>query len=392
MYLDPALPTARRNFNLVGEHVRGQAWQRLGRGLLVGLVVFAALWLTVGVVGSAEQIIQGVLGVIAVAALLLRHRWPVLAVIVTALVTAAGWALGLTADPFLLSGFCLYTLAESRGARQFPWGLFIAGGGVLIVSLGLSSDGIEDRLRGVLLGAVVLGTSWVLGVRTRQIRDESAALSRAEECLRMARDVHDVVSHSLGTIGVRAGVAAHVSSLGESALRDTLREIEDSARKSMGELKNLLEHERADGTITGTKGEVSPLVLTAVIDEIAQAAGQSGISVTLDLDECVLDTPAEVQTTAHRVIQEAVTNVVRHAAASALRITVTCKADRVEVQIADDGRGAGAAIREGHGLRGMRERVALLGGSLTMESGSSGFVIHVALPMSVAMRDSGGAL
>lgn len=391
MNVEPALQRARRNFHPVDEPVRGRSWRVMGRNALLGLAVFAALWLTVGVAGGAERITQTVLGAVAVGGLLLRQRWPAPAVVVTVSVTATGWALGVTADPFLLTGFCLYTLAESRGKRQFPWWLFAAGGAVLVVSLGLSADGLEDRLRGALLGAVVLVTSWVLGVRTRQMRDETAARSRAEERLRLARDVHDVLSHSLGTIGVRAAVAAHVTSLDESALRDALRGIEDSARKSIGELKNLLERERADGTSVESEGDVERLALTVVIDEIAQAARQSGVDVTLKVDDGVHTAPAVVQTTAHRVIQEAVTNVVRHAVASSLTITVVYQADRVEVQVADDGLGAGTVVREGHGLTGMRERVAQLGGSLTAESAPSGFVVTAMLPVSAAMRESGGA-
>lgn len=366
------------------------AWWPVGRDLLLGVAIFAALWLTVDNAGGIDRAAQFSLGAVTVIGLLLREKWASLAVIVTALATAAAWALGLTADPFLLTGFCLYAMAESRGSRRFPWWLLALTSVVLVGALGLSSEGVEDRFRGALLGAVVLAASWVLGVRTRQARFEAAARSRAEERYRLARDVHDVLSHSLGTIGVRAGVAAHVSTLGESELRAALRDIEDGARTSLTELKGVLQRERADDPSGEPDTMVPSLPLTAMLAEMAQSARQVDLVVTLDLDDDVDSAPAAVRTTVHRIVQEAVTNVIRHASASSLVISVRAEEDHIQVRVADDGRGPGVSVREGHGLTGMRERVDLLGGSLSAESTSPGFLVAATLPLTLTPTHASG--
>lgn len=353
----------------------------LCRDLLAGLAIIAGLWLTVVPVDGAGRVGQVALAAAALGAMLLRGRWSVLAAFGSAVATGAAWVLGLTADPFVLTGFAVFVVAERQGVRRFPLWLFAGAGAVLLITLGFSAEGIEDRFRGMMLGAVVLAGCWVLGVRTRQARREEGIRSRAVERLRLARDVHDVLSHSLGTIGVQAGVAAHVSTLGEPELRGMLRDIETNARGSLIELKALLQRERIEDGAGEADTAVPSLALTAVLADIAQNAERSGLRVRLELDGEADELSAAERTTAHRVVQEAVTNVIRHASASSLLIAVQTVGDRVEVTVRDDGRTAVLAVHEGHGLIGMRERVALLGGTLDLEATPDGFVVSVSLPI-----------
>jgi Signal transduction histidine kinase len=306
--------------------------------------------------------------------MLSAHR-PALAVILTAGATASAWLLGVTADPFLLTGFAVFRHAERRGVRRFPWWMFAGLLIVLALSLGFGAEGVEDRLRGMLLSAVVLSAARVLGVRTREARREAAARSRADERLRLARDVHDVLSHSLGAIGVRAGVAAHVTSLDADELRGTLREIEGDARSSLSELKLLLQRERAGGD--------SSFPLNAALAEIIRMAERADVKARLSFEGDVDALPAVVRTTVLRVVQEAVTNVIRHATADGLTVTLRISDDAAEIQVTDDGRGAPNGVRDGHGLIGMRERVELAGGTLRVVSTSEGFTVSASVPLGV---------
>ncbi|TQL85571.1 sensor histidine kinase [Microbacterium saperdae] len=314
----------------------------------------------------------------------LSRRFPLVGVFLAGIATAVGWSFGVTVDPFLLVSVGVLTFAERRGSRRFPWWLLIAWAGLMVTALILGSHpeaaGFEDRMRGVLLSAIVLAAAWVLGVRTRQARLEAAARARTDERLRLARDVHDALSHSLGAIGVQAGVAAHVTALSEPELRATLQEVESQARSSLLELKLLLYSERSTRSESGTVS----LPLTCLLRDTARTAERSGLEVELDSMESVDALPAVVRTTVHRIVQEAVTNAIRHAKASRLRISATVRDATVEVIVSDDGIGVPDGVHEGHGLAGMRERVALVGGELSVESAPTGLTVTARLPVSAA--------
>ncbi|WP_209704496.1 sensor histidine kinase [Leucobacter exalbidus] len=367
--------------------LRQSAWWVLGRNLVFGLAVIAGLWLTVPPHDGDARWVQLVLATAAVGGVLLSRSWPVLALLVTAVATGVAWVFGVTADPFVLTGFTVFVLAERRGSRRFPWWMLIAALLVLFLSMGLGAEGVEDRFRGMLLSTVVLAASWVLGVRTRQARRESAARSRAEERLRMSRDVHDVLSHSLGTIGVRAGIAAHVSTLDNAQLRAVLHEIADDARTSLAELKDLLQQERSNDE--GVSATPSSLPLVGALADLAQAAERTGIRAIVEVDGDLDRLPAALRTTVHRIAQEAVTNVIRHAAASSVSIGVRISDESVKVEVRDDGQGAPQGFREGHGLTGMRERVGLRGGTFRATTSTPGFIVTATMPCRVA-AESGG--
>ena len=345
--------------------------------LLLGIAVFAGLWWTVTPDDLVARWTQLALGAIAVAGVMIGSSFPLLAAIVTAAATACAWLLGLTVDPFVMTGFAAFRVAESRGARRFPWWMLVGVFVVVAASAFVGSEGAEDRFRGMLLSALVLSAAWVLGVRTRDVRREAAARSRAEERLRLARDVHDVLSHSLGAIGVQAGVAAHVTALDAEALREVLRGIEGDARSSLSELKDLLNRERAGVEAN----ELTSSPLSSALAGVADAAQKAGVAVRIDADDAIDVLPADVRTTVLRIVQESVTNVIRHAAASSVGVTLRVSVEAVMVGVEDDGHGARGDIALGHGLTGMRERVELMGGTLGVDSSTSGFRVSAVLPL-----------
>lgn len=333
---------------------------------------------------------QLAVGGAAVIAAVASTRFPLIGTLVAGVATAAAWALGITADPFLLASIGIATIAERRGERRFPMGVVIGGAVLalltLTVQVGPAIRGQETLWRGLLLGVIVVSGAWAIGVRTRQVKDQAAEQARAVERLRVARDVHDVLSHSLSTIGVQAGVAAHVEALPESQLRSTLQQIETQSRASLQELRALL-HDQRSGP--GAPGDSSPSLATQ-LQHTAEAAERSGLRVTLRTSGELARLSREAQAAIHRIAQEATTNAIRHADASELTINVTAADRSVEIRVADNGIGTGTLAeagtgphpRGGHGLTGMRERAALLGGALRVD-GSDGFVVHATIPVEV---------
>ena len=344
------------------------------RDLLISGAVAVGLWLTVapGPIGRGWQL---VLAAACVVAVLLRDRFPVATTVVATASTVAAWTVGATADPCVLAGWCLFAVAERRGTRLFPWWLLTGAALVGLVMLVLGGDHSQSGLRATAVSAVVLGAAWALGTRTRQARRESAARARAEERLRLAREVHDVLSHSLGTIGVQAGIAAHVTAVDADRLRTTLRDIESDARASLVELRALLRAEREDAE--NTPG--------ATVDEtirgLAQSLARAGIRAEIVLGDHLDALSLVHRQTIRRIVQEAVTNVIRHSGASSCRIAVESADGGVRVTVSDDGHGTGGRHREGLGLTGLRERAVLLGGRLELRGDVPGFTLAAWLPV-----------
>lgn len=363
-------------------------WVALLLRLLFGLAVFAGFWLTVPVV-AADRPLQLALGAAAVGGMLVAVQAPLLSSLVAAAATAVGLGCGVTVDPFLLASVGVFAVAERRGSRRFPWWLLVIGITLVLGTLVLGGDPgsteFVDRTRILLLSALILAAAWVLGVRTRQARETAEARARSAERLRLARDVHDVLSHSLSAIGVQAGVAAHVKTLGEPELRDALREIETQSRDSLAELKALLHRERETFT-TSEPDPMASLPLLESLRDLARTAELAGLRVELDYAGDLDELSAPVRRTAYRVAQEAITNALRHAAATELMITVATDNATLDVTVSDNGRSAQAGFRDGHGLTGMRERVEMVGGEMRVEATSSSFTVHARLPLPGAIE------
>lgn len=359
-------------------------WKVLLGRLLFGLTVFAAFWLTVPI-ADADRPLQLALGAAAVGGMLVGVRVPLLGSLVASAATAGGLGCGVSVDPFLLASVGVFAVAERHGSRRFPWWLLVIGIVMMLGTLVLGGDPGDtefvDRTRTVLLSALVLAAAWVLGVRTRQARETAEVRARSEERLRLARDVHDVLSHSLSAIGVQAGVAAHIETLGESELRNALREIETTSRDSLSELTTLLHRERTANS-PGEPDSKASLPLAESLRDLVRTAERGGQRVELDCSGDLEELPAPVRTTVHRVAQEAITNALRHAAATELVITVTTDNVALDLTVRDNGQGAQPGFREGHGLTGMRERVELVGGVLHIEDSAAGFTVHSRVPLS----------
>jgi signal transduction histidine kinase len=227
--------------------------------------------------------------------------------------------------------------------------------------------------------------------RAERTREEEARRRVDEERMRIARELHDVVSHTIGVISVQAGVASHLLERRPDKAAESLAAIRQASDEALGELHAMLGVLRAGGA-AGGRAPLTPAPGLAELDAlVAQAAG-AGVEVTVSLEGEPRRLPSAVDLACYRVVQESLTNVVRHAGASRAEVTVTHHDGRVVVEVTDDGRagptdgsGAGSGNRNGagsgQGILGMRERARALGGSL--EAGprlGGGFRVQASLP------------
>lgn len=354
-----------------------QLWVQIARDVLASVVVVLVLWLTVPTPTFTLKLAQIGLGAAAIVGVGVRRRYPRIGFVLALAATVLASVLGLTVDPLLLAGVVLYSVAAVYGRRAFPPGLIGAAMAMLLLAAFVDVSGSEELIRYVLFSGIALIAAWALGVNTRVNRDLTARNAAIEERMRLARDVHDVLSHSLGTIGVQAGVAAHIEGLGTEQLRATLREMESLSRSSITELKTLLTVSRAEADETALAAPLPELLA-----ETAQIANSAGVQATL-VASGLERLPITHRVTVHRVVREAVTNIVRHSGASRCNIDVTVTDESVAILVADDGQGEVSDARNGFGLTGIQERVALLNGTLRAGNGPvGGFEVSVILPLS----------
>ena len=197
----------------------------------------------------------------------------------------------------------------------------------------------------------------------------------AEERLRIARDVHDVVGHSLATIALQAGVAEHLLDGREPKARESMATIRRTSKEALAEVSAMLGVLRTEGG-----AERAPTPDLAQVNDLVEDMRAAGLTIDLELH----DKPVSevVGGAAYRIVQESLTNVVRHAGPQAsARVRVAATNVVVEIEVSDDGRGAAPGTPEGNGMTGMRERAAALGGSFSAGSApGGGFRVQAMLP------------
>jgi len=339
---------------------------------------------------------EAAFGALAAAPLIVRRRWPVAVVLAVAAVYVAAALADVAFTPFVSNAgpnlaIAVFTAAD-RSRRQ--WSLAAAGvAGVatwasLPVAIHLHPHHDQDAVQ---LVAVV--AAWLAGDMARAIRGyrqqlqlvqrrravEELRLARAEERLRLSREVHDVVSHSLSTIAVQAGVARLVLAKQPGQAGAALSAIETASRSALDELRKLLRQIRdpgdADEAAAPTLSD-----LPALIGKLCRA----GLDVSYHSTGQPRPYSTAVELSAYRIAQEALTNVTKHASGARTRVVIDHGADELTVTVTDDGspNPVRSAASGGLGIPGMRERAELLGGTLTAEPGSGGgFIVTARLPV-----------
>ena len=333
-----------------------------------------------------------VLFAVASGALAWRRRAPV---VVLAVVLAA-WALTLGSgfsDLGVQALVGVYSLGRYGTADR--WGHVGVDAAMVLVVL----DGVTGALPWgeVAFGVVVFFVVWYVGrrlrLRTERARrllleqQQEAERIVAEERARIARELHDVVAHRVSLMTVQAGAAKTVAATDPAAALRAMAAVEEAGREALDELRHLLGVLRP----TSLPDAVQPQPGLADLDRLVEQSRAAGLDVSLARAGELVDLPARVELSAYRIVQESLTNALKHAGPGArTRVLLTGDGDALVVEVADDGRGATVLPGAGHGLVGMRERALLLGGVLEAGPGADGgFRLRARLPLHAAAMDQG---
>jgi signal transduction histidine kinase len=322
-----------------------------------------------------------------------RRLFPVPAFLFASAASLVAAVLGLGYGYFAPAAFVLYLVALTRpGPVRLPtaWAGVVAAVAVLAAAIAGSRSGAGTA---VVTGMAAMAGAWTVGQAVRERRacarveaEHLAERAVNEERLRIARELHDVVAHSMSLIAVKAGVANHVARSRPEETVDALRVIEDTSKGALTEMRRLLGVLRTHDT---QGDELTPAPSLGDLPELVQRAAGAGVRVDLDL-HADPDVPAGVGLSAYRIVQEALTNVIRHAAPAHCQVTITAQGGEICIEVVDDGPGRRAlpsGHHRGHGLAGMRERALACGGDLTASPlDPSGFQVKARLPWTAGSR------
>jgi signal transduction histidine kinase len=286
---------------------------------------------------------------------------------------------------FLALLVATYTVASYAPLRD---ALLSAAVSVLAIAVAVVQGSGTAAAPDPLASLVLFGTVWlvgrVVGVRNERAsallhaRDVHAAEAVAAERARIAREMHDVVSHSLAAIVMQSGGARNVLDSDPERAKDSLAAIERSARQGLEEMRRLL------GLLGDEdEGERGPQPGLARLDDLVGDVRATGLRVDCRVDGEPRDLPPAVDVSAYRVLQEALTNVMKHARAHTVQVDVRYLPDGLELEVTDDGPGGAPTSPDGgRGLVGMRERVRVLGGSVVAgpRDSAQGFRVLARLP------------
>jgi signal transduction histidine kinase len=291
----------------------------------------------------------------------------------------------------MVSAFLIGSLPDARQGRL---GLAIAAGSAAIIAL---NDPVHS-LSEVLLVPAVFILAWLGGFAQRERveqalqaeeralqaerdREVTARLAVAEERARIARELHDIVAHAVSVMVLQAGAVRHrlPTDFGDDV--EALRGVEETGRSALGEMRRLLGAMRRgdDGA------ELAPQPGLGRLDDLVEEIRRAGLPVELTIDGEPFRLPVAIDLSAYRIVQEGLTNALKHAHADLARVHIRFAADELRIQVSDDGEGAAQPIGHGagHGLLGVRERVKLYGGEMTTASDNGGgFRLTTSLPLS----------
>jgi signal transduction histidine kinase len=343
------------------------------------------VWLGGG--GDRQRTIAAVVGAVVTASVAIRRRFPAavgLGVQGLLVLDVSVWG-HLPAGPVTVAWFCaLYALAVWTSPR---W--FVAGIAFVAVS-NLAPEAVRpDKVATVVpftAGAIVVMVliRRVLGDRERRVqlaereRDVAAREAVVEERARIARELHDAIAHNVSMMVVQAGAERHVLDGTHGSTREVLETIERIGRGALTEMRRMV------GMLRSDSGD--PLAPQPGLDDLPTLVTQvraAGLPVELRVEGERPELPVGIELSAYRIVQEALTNALKHAGDAHAVVHVRYGADSLELEIVDDGAGAPALVAGGgHGLVGMRERVLLYGGRLDAgRRPSGGFAVRVLLPI-----------
>jgi signal transduction histidine kinase len=305
--------------------------------------------------------------------------------------------------PFAISIFVVglvaaFLLGNLRDPMQAAFGLaFVVAGPVTVVYK------IPGHTTAMLIFIPLeFAISWVAGFALRERaeqaeaaevraavaereRDAAARIAVAEERVRIARELHDIVAHAVSVMVLQVGAVRHKLPAAMAEDGDALRSVEQAGRTALAQMRALLAAMRRDGD----EAEFTPQPGLDGLDSLLEEVGRAGLPVQLHVDGEPAPLPRGIDLSAYRIVQEGLTNALKHARASNAEVTVRYRPDELEIEVRDNGEGSSATDGLGHGLVGVRERVKIYGGAMsagTANGSASGFILSTRLPLSGERR------
>ena len=297
---------------------------------------------------------------------------------------------------FLIGLVAAFLLGNLRDLRRAGLGLAIVVGASTTLVYNIPGVSVDQ----LVFIPVDFAVAWIAGLAVRarveqaevaeshatqaeQERDAAARVAVAEERARIARELHDIVAHAVSVMVLQVGAVRHQLPEAMAEDRNALRSVEQAGRGALAEMRRLLSVMRRDGDGV----ELAPQPGLDGLDSLVQEIGRAGLPVELHLDGERFPLPPGIDLSAYRIVQEGLTNALKHARASHAEVTVRYGPDEVEIEVHDDGTGATPSDGYGHGLIGIRERVRLYGGEMTAgRTNGGGFTLSTRLPLTSDRR------
>jgi signal transduction histidine kinase len=364
-------------------------------GLLLLVGIESQVWLTLHVRHRVPAALAGAVLALAVA---VRRRWPLETLLVVFAALTAQDAVGgrvteqaAGAIPALIMIF--YGAGAFLSERRARWalGLGLAGGSIdVLITSGRLSDLFFTMVMLVLLPWAVGRMLRERGIRERMHRQRAEQLDaeREQRALtatfgeraRIARELHDVIAHSVSVMVIQAGAARMVMDSEPGRAEASLKSAEHAGHEALAEMRRLL------GVLDGAKDPraLAPQPGLADIEELVLRTRAAGLATDVRVEGGPVTVSPALDLCAYRIVQEALTNAIKHAGPARAQVRLRWVPDALEIEVSDDGRGAVAVNRAsgGHGIVGMRERAALHGGTVKTGVGlSGGFAVHAQLPL-----------
>jgi signal transduction histidine kinase len=377
--------------------------------LALGLTALSFVPVVAGArdIGSLEPVSVALL-FLQTLPLAVRQRAPLVVFVMTATATILHASMaGDSLSTSLGALFALYTLADLRERRvSAPAAVVLGAGFVGIVAI---KAGIPESLGSIVQTQLAVWVSWLLGTwarerrayigtveeratRAEREREERAERAVEQERVRIARELHDVVTHHVSVIVIQAGAAARALGRRPADAAESIQAIDAAGRQALTDMRRMLGILAPSGGVEGTAGgpddeRLEPMPGLDRLGRLLETVRAAGLPVELTVTGERRPLDPGIDLSAYRIVQEALTNVMKHAAGARTTVAVRYLPDAVELTIEDEGAG-GAGDAEpppghggpGRGVIGMRERVAMLGGHFEAGSTGRGFRVHASLP------------
>jgi len=333
---------------------------------------------------------------IMVLPLFARRRFPFAAPTVywllgTALSFVDGRLVPFTTSVFVIGMAAAFLLGSLRDALLARLGLAVVLGGAAILVYNIPAHSASE----VVFIPLLFGICWLAGFAVHERaaqaeaaeeratyaereREAAARVAVAEERARIARELHDIVAHAVSVMVLQVGAVRHRLPPTLEEDRDALSRVEQAGRTALAEMRRLLGAMRRDGDGL----ELAPQPGLDRLDSLLEDVGRAGLPVRLHVDGEPLPLPRAIDLSAYRIVQEGLTNALKHARARHADVTVRYRPDEVEIEVLDDGAGAATSDGRGHGLVGIRERVKIYGGEMMARTApAGGFILSARLPL-----------